>query len=71
MNTFPQPAAEPCSDSITHLLILVSRHCYELCFLKDVSAKGALSLLKCHRGVVGLYHVDSWLILVHGIQDQL
>ena len=71
MNTFPQLVAGQCSDSLTHLLILVSSDCYELCLLKDVGAEGALSLLKCHGGVIGLHDMDSWLILVHRIQDQL
>lgn len=71
MNTFPQLVAAPCSDSVTHLLILVSCDCYKLCLLEDVGAEGALSLLKRHRGVIGLHHVDSWLILMHRIQDQL
>ena len=57
-----------CSDISTHLLILIRCDGYELRLLKDVSAEGAFSLLKSHRSVIGLHHVDPRLVFVHGVQ---
>lgn len=71
MNTFPQTSAELWVGILTHLLVLICSDCNELCFLKDVSAKGAFSLLKCHRSIICLHDMNPWLVLVHGIQDQL
>ena len=52
----------------THLFVLVRRHCDERRLLKGVRVKG----IPAHgEYVVSLDHVDTGLVLVHRVQDDL
>ena len=56
------------SDKNTYLLILISRHRYELGLFEDVRPEGGVGQL---QDVVGPYQVEPRLVLVHRVQDRL
>ena len=56
----------------SHLLVLISGDGHELGFAKYVCAEAVVSLLESDGLlVVGLDDVDSRLVLVHGVEDEL
>ena len=67
--TWPRHTLQP---SLSHLLVLISSDSHELSFTKYVRAEAVVSLLQSDGLlVVRLDNVDSRLVLVHGVEDEL